>query len=32
LDDLFGRWSESEFEEISSRISKARRIDPELWT
>jgi hypothetical protein len=31
LDDLFGRWSEAEFEEISARINKERRIDQELW-
>jgi predicted nucleotide-binding protein (sugar kinase/HSP70/actin superfamily) len=31
LDDLFGRWSENEFNEISARINKERKIDPELW-
>ncbi len=31
LDDLFGTWSESEFQEISNTIDQQRRIDPELW-
>jgi plasmid stability protein len=31
LDDLFGRWSQKEFEEINAKISQNRRIDPELW-
>ena len=31
LDDLFGRWSEDEFEAIDARINRERRIDPELW-
>jgi hypothetical protein len=31
LDDLFGRWSEKEFQEIQGKIGKERRIDPELW-
>ncbi len=31
LDDLFGRWSEAEFKEISAKIHKERRIDQELW-
>ena len=32
LDDLFGRWSEDEFKEISSKIAKERQIDQNLWT
>lgn len=32
LDDLFGRWSEAEFNEIQSKINHARKVDPELWT
>jgi plasmid stability protein len=31
LDELFGRWSKSEFEEINARINNDRRIDPEHW-
>ena len=31
LDDLFGRWSEDEFNEISARINQERQIDPEIW-
>ena len=31
LDDLFGRWGEDEFNEISARIDRQRQIDPELW-
>ncbi len=32
LDDLFGRWSEEEFRKINDKISRERRIDPELWS
>lgn len=32
LDDLFGRWSEEEFQEIQAKISRERTIDPELWS
>jgi len=32
LDSLFGRWSEEEFREITSKIDQERSIDPELWT
>jgi predicted HAD superfamily phosphohydrolase len=32
LDDLFGRWSEAEFKKISSKITKERQIDQNLWT
>lgn len=32
LDDLFGRWSEDEFKEISSKIASERQIDQNLWT
>jgi hypothetical protein len=31
LDDLFGRWSDDEFEEINSTVTHGRKIDPELW-
>jgi hypothetical protein len=27
LDDLFGRWSEDEFKEITAKITKERQID-----
>ena len=30
-DDLFGRWTQKEFNEIQSKIDTERRIDPELW-
>jgi hypothetical protein len=32
LDDLFGKWSEDEFKEISSKITEERQIDQNLWT
>jgi hypothetical protein len=32
LDDLFGRWSEDEYQAIQGKIGDERRIDPELWT
>lgn len=31
LNDLFGRWSDDEFEEINSAVTHGRKIDPELW-
>ena len=31
LDDLFGRWSEDEFNTINDTITRERRIDQELW-
>ena len=31
LDDLFGRWSKSEFQNIQDKIDNERNIDPELW-
>jgi hypothetical protein len=31
LDDLFGRWSDQEFEHIDSKIHKERQIDQDLW-
>lgn len=31
LDDLFGSWSDEEFERIQKRIENQRKIDPELW-
>lgn len=32
LDHLFGRWSDTEFEEIVGKINRERHIDQELWT
>lgn len=32
LDDLFGKWSQEEFETIDSKIVRERKIDPELWS
>jgi hypothetical protein len=32
LDDLFGRWSQAEFEKIQGSIDNQRKIDSELWT
>jgi hypothetical protein len=31
LDDLFGKWSEDEFNEINVKITKERQIDQNLW-
>lgn len=31
LDDLFGRWSDDEFNYITGKIAQERQIDPELW-
>ena len=31
LDELFGSWSEDEFNEIQGKILRERQIDPELW-
>jgi hypothetical protein len=31
LDQLFGSWSQEEFEAIQGRIDSERRIDEELW-
>ena len=31
LDELFGQWSDSEFEQIQRGIEAQREIDPELW-
>jgi predicted DNA-binding protein len=31
LDDLFGRWKDAEFKEISAKLAKERQIDQELW-
>jgi hypothetical protein len=31
LDHLFGKWSETEFQEIQGRIDSERKIDEELW-
>ena len=31
LDDLFGRWSDDEFNQIMDKIAQERQIDPELW-
>ena len=32
LDDLFGRWSDEEFDKIQGNVDKLRKIDLELWT
>jgi hypothetical protein len=32
LDDLFGRWSDAEFEKIQGSVDNQRKIDLELWT
>jgi KaiC/GvpD/RAD55 family RecA-like ATPase len=32
MDDLFGRWSEEEFERIQGKIDSERKIDGDLWT
>lgn len=32
LDHLFGQWSETEFQEIQSRLDAQRQIDAELWS
>ena len=32
LDDLFGQWSDAEFEKIQGSIDNQRKIDLELWT
>jgi len=31
LDDLFGRWSEEEYQRIEAMVSEQRMIDPEIW-
>lgn len=31
LDNLFGKWTEEEYESIQGKISSERRIDQELW-
>jgi len=31
LDDLFGTWSDEEYECIQGKISRERQIDQELW-
>jgi len=31
LDDLFGSWSDDEYEEINAKISEERQIDSEIW-
>ena len=32
LDDLFGQWSDAEFEKIQGSVDDQRKIDLELWT
>lgn len=32
MDDLFGRWSQEEFERIQGKIDSERKIDGDLWT
>jgi hypothetical protein len=31
LDDLFGKWSDEEFDQIMGKIAQDRQIDQELW-
>lgn len=31
LDDLFGNWTEDEFEAISGKVKQERQVDPEIW-
>ena len=31
LDDLFGKWSEGEYNKIQKKIDVERKIDKELW-
>ena len=31
LDDMFGKWTPEEFNEIQRKIDTERKIDPELW-
>jgi len=31
LDELFGKWSEEEYQRISSAVENNRQIDSELW-
>jgi len=31
LDHLFGSWNEAEYQEISRKLEKNRKIDDELW-
>jgi ribosomal protein S24E len=31
LDDLFGKWTDNEFEKIQDSINSQRKIDLELW-
>ncbi len=31
LDDLFGRWDDDEFKNITNSVTSQRQIDPELW-
>ena len=31
LDDLFGKWTDEEYESIQGKINGERRIDQELW-
>ncbi len=31
LDDLFGRWSEQEYQRVEAMVSEQRQVDAELW-
>lgn len=31
LDDLFGKWTDDEFQKIQNKITQERQIDQELW-
>ena len=32
MDNLFGRWSQEEFDTIQGKIDSERKIDEELWS
>lgn len=32
LDDLFGRWTQEEYERIQGEVDAQRQIDAELWS
>lgn len=32
LDDLFGSWSDQDYEQVERAISQQRTIDPDLWS
>ena len=32
LDDLFGSWSDQDYEQVEKTVSQQRKIDRELWS